>query len=314
MLNYELLGTWTLGEFKVSLPDIGAVVIDKTIWSDKQKAQKPYGFFVTCTDRLATKIELFGFSYTNNYKGSKGVFVSLPYYTTTGPRVFLPFEYQDVIVGIAFEDIDSVEFTDEKPDKNWVKWNPSMTVKLRSVKELYGKSGKPAWRDQYFSGKTMIGNYSLHFNSIRKIVFNHNKSKNTKRENDGRIDHRSNYDIILKTWNVNHFSFLNGGQLWVTHGDAWQNQQTVLVIKVGRDEVETGFDKIRSVHFTAKGKPNAKLTMNSGETVLVDVLLNSTHAFFCGELGGNLKGLGPGRIKKEKVKYFEIVPRSNYSN
>jgi len=206
-------------------------------------------------------------------------------------------------VGIPFADIDIIKFTDEPPEKNLHKWKPALNIKLRDGKELKGKLVRWGQRDQRFTGEIEDWSFSLPIEKVRQAVFDHKQDKNAPKVGPGKKDIKgklnSEYTISVKTWQGNEVTLLNGGLFTLSWGYHWRELKTELDFRIGKASNVVGFDKIKSIQFQEKGKPECQLTATSGKTIDISLSVSTC-------MGGNLDKFRPAWIRMSEVSSFEI--------
>ncbi len=296
--NFELKGTWELGEYSVGLSDIKSIEFDWATQPEQEAvvAGPPDGFYAICTDWTGATMEVFDFEYRGKYhyssmwRGQSG--------TRYLYRRYLPVEYKEVIVGVPFADIDAVKFTDTASTEN--NWEPTLDIKLGDGSTLTGKLGQLGEYAPKFAGQVAHGDL---IERIREIAFNHERDKNAPRVSPGKDDIRGDldsiYTISIKTWQGNQVLFLNGCRVGLDDGYGWGELETSFDLKIGESSTIVDFDKIRSIQF--KGEGEARMTTTSGKTF--DLSLPGYDTIW---LGGNLDKFGPARIKMSKVALLEI--------
>ena len=310
--NFELKGTWELGEYSVGLSDIKSIEFDWATQPEQETvvADQPDGFYAICTDWTGATMEVFNFQYRGSYGYYRAAYrrvVAIPpreqyFPAESGTRYlhrkYLPVEYKEVIVGVPFADIDAVKFTDTEPTEK--SWEPTLDIKLGDGSMLTGKFVELGEYAPKFAGQVAHGDL---VERIREITFNHERDKNAPRvtpeKDDIRGDLDSIYTISIKTWQGNQVLFLNGCRFELDEGYEWEELKTNFNLEIGESSNIVDFDKIRSIQF--KGKGEASMTTTSGKTF--DVSLPGYDTIW---LGGNLDKFGPARIKMSKVAYLEI--------
>ena len=286
-------------------------LLSASVWvfaDEETGANRPPSFFVICTDRAGVTMEVSSFSYNFvAYDYPTPGWIGKTTYERDNPRMFLPFEYKEAVVAIPFADIDTIRFTDDEPEEGawkWGKWKPTLSIKLRDRSTLTGKLAKWGEYAERFTGETEFGKFSLPVEKVRQIAFDHERSKKAPRvgpsKDNIKGDLNSEYTISIKTWQGDQVTLLNGCQFLLGDGHKWIELKTEFDVQIGESTNIVSFDKIKSVQFQEKGKPEAQLTTTSGKTIEVSLPLGNS----C--LGGNLEKFGPARIEMSKVASFEI--------
>lgn len=250
---------------------------------------QPNGFFVTCTDWAGMTTEVFGFSYNFGYGYPTPGWIGRWSHDEDNPRMYLPFEYKEIVVGIPFADIDEIGFTDEPL---WI------NITLRDENVLKGELGELGEDSQRFTGKTEYGDFSLRVEKVRQVAFDHTQDKNAPRVRPD-LNLTSAYTMSIKTWQGNQFILLNGCRSELKDNYQWTKMRNSFDVKIGESTNNVSFDKIKRIQFREKDKDEAQLTTTSGKTI--DISL-SRYIW----LGGNLDPFGPARIKMSQVASFEI--------
>jgi hypothetical protein len=255
------------------------------------------------------RFEVFGFSYNFNYSYRARVVTGIFYrYVTetdrTNPRLFLPFQYNGLVVGIPFADISTVKFVDNPPEKGRQTWKPAVSIALKDGNTLKGRLAKLGESHQRFTGAMVYGDFTCLVEKVAQIDFDHTRNKNASRATLGKKDLQkdldSGYTISVRTWQGDKATLMNGCFFNLSDGYGWTSVRSTVNVKVGESKIVVELDKIKSIQFREKGKPKAQVVSTSGKTIDIELPPDS----IC--LGGNLDKFGPAWVRMVDVASFEI--------
>lgn len=294
--NSTLEGEWELGNYSVSLSGIKSIEFNWGAQKEKSAlVDQPDGFCAVITDWSGKTMEVFNFKYWGRWYQSSQFIGHSGMRDET--RKYIPINYKDIIVGVPFTDIDTINFTDN--EATFKEWEPSLDIKLVDGTALAGKLARLGEYAPKFTGEVLQGGL---VGRIQQITFNHVRDKNAPRvvnvdEFHGDLD--SVYKISLKTLQGNQISLRNGCLIDLDHGYAWTGKRTTFKIKLGESTTDVDFSKIKTIQLLGASK--AKLTTTSGKTI--DTMLPKYNEIW---IGGNFDRFGSARIQLSKVSSLEI--------
>ena len=306
-----LKGAWDLGDYSVALSAIKSVDFHRAVRSQQSPgvAEQPDGFMAICIDRAGVRFKVFGFSYNFNYSYRARVVRGMYYHFETrtnssNPRLFLPFQYKGVVVGIPFADMSTVKFIDNPPEKGQQTWKPAVSIALKDGNTLKGKLAKLGEGHQRFTGAMVYGDFTCLVGKVAQIDFDHTRNKNAPRATLGKKglqkDLNSGYTISVRTWQGDKATLMNGCLFNLSNGYEWASVGSTVDVKVGESKIAVELGKIKSIQFQEKSNPKAQVISTSGKTIDIELAAGS----IC--LGGNLDKFGPAWVRMADVASFEV--------
>lgn len=316
-------GKWKLGEYSIALSDIKSVDFGRGVQQEGKSTvpSQTDGFFATCTDRNGDVVQVYSFMhifkyYYYAYRTEFVIYGSNEWRSTA--QAFLPFEYRDVTVAIPFMQINSITFTDTndmlpKEDRKLKEWPFSVTIELCDGDKLSGETpvlGYPSQPTRQFggvTGVTQVKGFSIPFDKVQQITFNHARDKNVADMNGGfRIpgSQDSPYSMSIKTRQGSKILLQNACLCKLHESGFWQELETEFQIGIGDSSNIVDFDKIRAINFKSNKNVPDQIITSSGTTI--DGMVGTWRQVICGNLGDDLEKLGPGFISIDDVASLEI--------
>jgi hypothetical protein len=261
-------------------------------------------FKAKCTDRAGTTFEVRNlvFNYCYNYPSSAWTNTWLQ--DKDNPCHFMPFNQDGFMVTINFDAIQTIEFVDDPPSGITYSWKPLVKVTMRDDKAIKGLWGDYGEFGHELRGEAELGRFALAVEKVKKVEFEHTGEYVVKRPSSKKPKYGSEYTFTVRTWDNKELVIGNGFLFKLHRGHYYRDEDvtTSFGLKVGESDQKVSFDKIKSLVFKEKDKPDAELiTTDSGKSVKVSVIGNGLY------LGGILEPFGSGWIDLTKVATIHIA-------